>query len=80
VTRHWRSGTGSGGYRVTPTVVETAAGTKAALAEQAFDIALADVNLPQFDALGALPFSGKAGLISLSSSSQALSATRPRSS
>jgi PAS domain S-box-containing protein len=41
-------------HRVTYAVVEDAAAMKAALAEQVFDIVLADVRLPQFDALGAL--------------------------
>ena len=40
--------------RVTYAVVEDGAAMKTALAEQAFDIVLADVKLPQFDALGAL--------------------------
>jgi two-component system cell cycle sensor histidine kinase/response regulator CckA len=50
------------GYRVTHAVVETAAAMKAALAERAFDIVLADVNLPQFDALGALSVLKASGL------------------
>ena len=50
------------GYRVDCTVVETAAGMKAALAEQTFDIVLADHNLPQFNALGALAVLKQSGL------------------
>ena len=42
------------GYTVTYTVAETAAGMKAALVGQAFDIVISDHNLPQFDAPGAL--------------------------
>jgi two-component system cell cycle sensor histidine kinase/response regulator CckA len=50
------------GYRVTHVVTETAHGMKAALAGQAFDIVLADVNLPQFDAYGALAVLKESGL------------------
>jgi two-component system cell cycle sensor histidine kinase/response regulator CckA len=50
------------GYRVTHVVTETADGMKAALAGQAFDIVLADVNLPQFDAYGALAVLKESGL------------------
>jgi len=42
------------GYIVTYMVADTAAGMKAALAGQAFDIVISDHNLPQFDAPGAL--------------------------
>ena len=50
------------GYRVTYVVAETAGEMKAALAKQAFDIVLADANLPQFDAFGALATLGESGL------------------
>lgn len=50
------------GYRVTYTVSETAAEMKAALAEQAFDIVIADHDLPQFDAPGALAVLKESGL------------------
>ena len=43
-----------GGYQVTQLVVETASEMRTALAGQTFDIVLADHNLPQFDAPGAL--------------------------
>ena len=50
------------GHRVTYVVAETAPEMKAALAEQTFDVVLADVNLPQFDALGALAVLQESGL------------------
>ena len=43
-----------GGYQVTHLVVETASEMRTALAGQIFDIIIADHNLPQFDAPGAL--------------------------
>jgi two-component system cell cycle sensor histidine kinase/response regulator CckA len=49
-------------YQVSCVVVETFTGMKTALAEQTFDIVLADVNLPQFDALGALSVLKASGL------------------
>lgn len=52
----------AGGYRVTFAAVETAAEMKAALAGQAFDLVLADHNLPQFDAPGALAVLKESGL------------------
>ena len=42
------------GYKVTHKVADTAAGMKAALAGQAFDLVITDHDLPQFDAPGAL--------------------------
>jgi PAS domain S-box-containing protein/putative nucleotidyltransferase with HDIG domain len=50
------------GYRVTYTVVVTAAEMKAALAEQAFDIVISDHAMPQFDAPGALAVLKESGL------------------
>ena len=50
------------GYQVTYKVSETAAEMKAALAEQAFDIVIADHTLPQFDAPGALAVLKQSGL------------------
>jgi len=50
------------GYRVTPVVTETAEGMKAALAEQAFDVVLADNSLPHFDTIGALAVLKETGL------------------
>ena len=44
----------AGGYQVIQVVVETAGEMRSALAGQIFDIILADHNLPQFDAPGAL--------------------------
>ena len=50
------------GYRVTYTVVVTAAEMKAALAEQTFDIVISDHAMPQFDAPGALAVLKESGL------------------
>jgi PAS domain S-box-containing protein len=50
------------GYRVTYTVADTAAEMKAALHNQTFDLIIADHNLPQFDAPGALAVLKKSGL------------------
>jgi PAS domain S-box-containing protein/putative nucleotidyltransferase with HDIG domain len=50
------------GYRVTYTVADTAAGMKAALAGETFDIVISDHDLPQFDAPGALAVLKQSGL------------------
>ncbi len=50
------------GYRVTFAVADTAAEMKAALAEEPFDIVLSDIDLPQFNAPGALAVLAEGGL------------------
>jgi two-component system cell cycle sensor histidine kinase/response regulator CckA len=50
------------GHRVTYSVAETAAEMREALATEVFDVILADHNLPQFDALGALAVLKASGL------------------
>jgi PAS domain S-box-containing protein len=49
------------GYRVTHSIVDTAAGMKAALAGGGFDIVLSDHDMPQFDAPGALALLKQSG-------------------
>jgi two-component system cell cycle sensor histidine kinase/response regulator CckA len=50
------------GYKVSYEIVATAAEMKAALHKQAFDLILADHNLPQFDSLKALALLQETGL------------------
>src|SRR5260221_650447 len=51
-----------GGYDVATERVETESGLKAALEKASWDIILADYNLPEFNALGALQVLQKSGL------------------